>query len=359
MSVTNGREKKTVDVMSNLDNYQKIAAKIKDNGVPVIAGLEVTYSCNLSCKHCYVVGGNARELDLNEYYKLIDDLFDLGTFCIVFTGGEPLVRKDFFNIAGYAKRKGFLIVLFTNGTLIDEETADKIKGNGFWKIEMSIYGGTAKTHDRITQRKGSFEKTLSAVNLLRERDMDVTLKTPLLNLNIHEYHMIKELAKKLGLNLKTDFQINPKMDGNLTPLSYRISPKETLDIVKDRDDLKYFQCDGFQYIDNLTCNAGKHILGVSPYGDVKPCIIFPVSCGNIKKTNIKEIWLTKNGILDRLRTLEFSDLIECPECEYKSYCIRCYADCYLQTGNILNASPASCELAELRYKLSMEKEEKS
>jgi len=149
--------------MSNLDNYQKIAAKIKDNGVPVIAGLEVTYSCNLSCKHCYVVGGNARELDLNEYYKLIDDLFDLGTFCIVFTGGEPLLRKDFFDIAGYAKRKGFLIVLFTNGTLIDEETADKIKGNGFWKIEISIYGGTAKTHDHITQRKGSFEQTLSAV----------------------------------------------------------------------------------------------------------------------------------------------------------------------------------------------------
>jgi len=341
--------------MDNLANYQKIHEKIRKSGVPVIAGLEVTYSCNLSCKHCYVADDYSRELDLEEYCGLIDDLYNMGTFCLVFTGGEPLLRKDLFDIAGHAKAKGFLTILFTNGTLIDEDIADKIKQIGFWKTEISIYGATPETHDRITQKQGSFEKTLSGVKALCKRGVDVRLKTLLLSMNIHEYSFMKKLARELGLNFRSDFQINPKLDGSLTPLNYKISSEKILEVIKARDGLKYFPCHAHETMNNLGCNAGKHMLSISPSGEVKPCIIFPVSCGNIREQNIKEIWSEGNGILKKLRALKLADLTECSECTYRTYCIRCHATSYLQTGNMLNPIPASCEAAQLRYKLASER----
>jgi radical SAM protein with 4Fe4S-binding SPASM domain len=349
------REQRDQNTMDNLANYLKITTKIKQKGIPVVAGLEVTYDCNLACKHCYVVRENGRELDLPEYCRLIDDLYDLGTFCIVFTGGEPLMRKDFFDIAGHAKRKGFLMVLFTNGTLIDGSVADSIGDLGFWKVEMSIYGATSETHDAITQRTGAFENTLFAVSLLRERGVDVSLKTLLLNMNIHEYREMKALAQSLALNFRADVQINPKLDGDCRPLDYRISEEEILFVLEERKDIQVFACEGTQYVNNLTCNAGKHLLGVSPQGEVKPCVIFPVPCGDVRERSIKEIWGNGNGILGRLRNTDVSDLVTCSSCADKAYCIRCHAASYLETGDMLNASPGSCQLARLRHELALER----
>jgi MoaA/NifB/PqqE/SkfB family radical SAM enzyme len=109
----------------NQINFQKISAKLKGSSSPSVAGLELTYSCNVRCRHCYVNGLGGEELTLNEYRRLIDDLYDLGRFCLVFTGGEPLLRPDFFDIVAYANRKRFLKVLFTNGTLIDSLDNDR------------------------------------------------------------------------------------------------------------------------------------------------------------------------------------------------------------------------------------------
>ena len=290
----------------SLANYRKITNRIRSKGIPAVAILETTYACNLSCRHCYVSDSGSAELEFKDYRRLIDDLVDLGTFCLVFTGGEPLLRSDLFDIAGYADQQGFLKVLFTNGTLIDEPKAAQIRQAGFWKVEMSIYGACADTHDRITRRRGSFQKTLNALRLLRENGLDVSLKTLLLNLNIAEYRAMRDLTEDLGIDLRADFQINPKLDGDLKPLKYSISTKDMTSVMKTRSDISIFSCNGFQSADTLTCNAGKHMLSISPAGDVKPCVIFPVTCGNVKRPTLNrsgdpktEYWVS-SGPLNRM-----------------------------------------------------------
>lgn len=173
--------------IENKLNFEKISAKLRGSGTPAVAGLELTYRCNVRCRHCYVNGLGGEELRLNECRRLIDDLYDLGTFCLVFTGGEPLLREDFFDIVGHARKKGFLTVLFTNGTRIDRETADRIEAARFWQVEISLCGATAATHDRVTRCPGSFAKTVAAVRHLRRRRITVNLKTLLTRLNVHEF----------------------------------------------------------------------------------------------------------------------------------------------------------------------------
>jgi radical SAM protein with 4Fe4S-binding SPASM domain len=109
-------------------------------------------------------------------------------------------------------------------------------------------------------------------------------------------------------------------------------------------------------MDNLTCNGGKQIMSVSPSGDVKPCVIFPVTCGNINPSGIKAIWQAQDGLLGDLRKIELSDLDSCPECQYKSYCVRCHAAACLETGDMLKPPSSSCRVAKLRYQQSCEKE---
>ena len=196
--------KKSMTYTDNLINYQRISAKLRGSGTPAVAGLELTCRCNIRCRHCYVTGSAEEELTLSEYRGLIDDLYDLGTFCLVFTGGEPLLRDDFFDIVGHARKKGFLTVLFTNGTRIDRETADRIEAARFWQVEISLCGATADTHDLITRCPGSFKKTVAAVRHLRRRGITVNLKTLLTRLNVHEFRSMETLARSLGAWFRFD-----------------------------------------------------------------------------------------------------------------------------------------------------------
>jgi radical SAM protein with 4Fe4S-binding SPASM domain len=163
------------------------------------------------------------------------------------------------------------------------------------------------------------------------------------------------MVYNLDLKYRIDVQLNPKLDGSLTPLNYRAPKHVIMKIMEDEYEVLSFPCDGPHYMNNLTCNAGKHLLSISPDGDVKPCVIFPVSCGNIRTTSVKNIWNTGKGILKDLRSLKFEDLKSCLDCVDRSYCSRCHAESYLQTGDISNPSPGACDLAKLRHELSLER----
>ena len=138
--------------------------KAVDRYIPINAHLELTNNCNLKCVHCYVVKEKTRsELNYSEIINLLDQLADAGCLWLALTGGEVLTRDDFFDIAFYAKKKNFALRIMTNGTLIDESAADSIAELAPVAVDMSLYSATKDTHDTITQTKGSFEKTLRAI----------------------------------------------------------------------------------------------------------------------------------------------------------------------------------------------------
>ena len=139
---------------------------------PMQVSIEVTRRCPLECQHCYnnlPMGDQAarsREMTTEEHFKMLDELVEMGCFWLIYTGGEIFARKDFLDIYTYAKKKGFLITLFTNGTLITEKIADYLVEWPPFAIEITLYGRTRETYEALTQIPGSYDRCLRGIKLL-------------------------------------------------------------------------------------------------------------------------------------------------------------------------------------------------
>ncbi len=206
------------------DLYAKIVKKTWDQHIPFIAQWEITYKCNLRCVHCYITPDHTKkELSLEECQSILDQLAAESCLFIIFTGGELLTRSDFFDIAQYARKKGFAIRLFTNGTLITPEIADRIKDLRPIYVGISIYATTPATHEAVTQVAGSFDKSINALELLRERGVKTVIKCPLMKGTVHEFDQVKRLAEDFGAEFQYGTTISPKDDGSKGPLAYRLT----------------------------------------------------------------------------------------------------------------------------------------
>jgi len=185
--------------------------KVEGQRVPLSGVIELTRRCPLKCVHCYNnlppenSQARSQELSFKEHCRILDEITEAGCLWLLFTGGEILLRKDFLDIYAYAKRKGFLITLFTNGILLTEEIADFLADAPPFTTEITLYGHTAETYERITQVPGSFERCMRGIRLLKERGLPLKLKTMALTLNLHEIGDMKKFAEEdLGISFKID-----------------------------------------------------------------------------------------------------------------------------------------------------------
>jgi radical SAM protein with 4Fe4S-binding SPASM domain len=332
---------------------EEMEEKCRARNIPFAAVFELTYTCNLSCKHCYIAVAHRKELSAEKIKDVLEQLVEMGTFHICFTGGEIFTRHDCLDILNYAKDKGFFIVILTNGTLITPQIADAVKEIKPRGMEISLLGATAKTHDSITGVPGSFKKAVNAIKMLVDRGIYVVTKTTLLKLNVHEYQHIKALAKGLGAVPKISSGIVRRIDGATYPQDYRITwnDREQFlngEVLEESFLTYFFESSDAKY---LTCKAGKLFAAINPYGDVTPCIILPVPLGNLNKKSFREIWYDQeNTFLNDLRNLKSADLTQCAPCTMSSACIRCTGAAYLETNDLKAPLSAACE--EARWRLS-------
>src|SRR4030081_2491691 len=215
---------------------------------PLQVSIEVTRRCPLECHHCYnnlPMGDHdarSREMSTQEHFRVLDELSEMGCFWILYTGGEIFARKDFLEIYTYAKKKGFLITLFTNGTLITEKIADYLLEWPPFAIEITLYGRTKETYEALTQIPGSYERCLRGIRLLRERSLPLKSKTVATSVNKHEISAMRRFAEEeLGVEFKFDGQINPRIDCSQSPLAVRLTPEEVvaLDMSAPKDLSEY------------------------------------------------------------------------------------------------------------------------
>jgi len=216
--------------------YRDFSLRISDKGHArhqvFKAQIELTYGCNLRCVHCYTDCYNQgdlikeRELSTAQITGILDQLHEQGVLWVCFTGGEIFMRRDFLEIYAYAKQKGFLITLFTNATLISERIADYLQAHPPFKIDISLHGVTEETYDRVTQVPGSFKRCMEAIRMLLDRGLPVDIKTSALSVNKHELDKIKAFVEGLGLRFRLSTAIYPRLNGDLTPCEYRLSPEE-------------------------------------------------------------------------------------------------------------------------------------
>lgn len=330
---------------------EELKAKCMERNIPFTVQFELTNRCNLSCKHCYRVPEKREELSYREICNLLDELREMGTFYLFFTGGEALVRSDFFQIAEYARKKGFLLVLMTNGTLISDEEADKIAALKFLELEISLLGTTPTTHDSITKVPGSFARTIRAIELLKARNLQVRTKTTLMSLNVSEYQAITSLAERLEVPSKVRPWVVPRRDGSREPLKYQLSLDEIrLHLRNDLEIGCLLEVDE-AHSGPMICNAGRVLCSISPYGDLFPCVLMPLKLGNLRKDSFDKIWKSPNNELRRIRSVTKSDLKTCSVCDVASFCNRCPGVAYMETSDLLAPSPSACQFARWRADL--------
>jgi radical SAM protein with 4Fe4S-binding SPASM domain len=330
---------------------------------PLEVSIEITRRCPLECLHCYnnlAMGdleARGRELTKDEHFKLLDDLADMGCLWLLYTGGEIFARKDFLEIYTHAKRKGFLITLFTNGTLITERTADYLRDWPPFAIEITLYGRTKETYETLTGTSGSYERCLHGIDLLRERGLPLKLKTVPTTVNKHEVVAMKEFSEQeLHLDFKFDALVNPRIDCSQSPLAVRLSPEEvvTLDLHFPKVATEYRQMAEreMRYLpapeDNRTvysCGGGVNSFAVDPYGNMSICVLSHQQTYDIRSGSVKEGW---EQFLLSVRTKERKKISKCVNCRLHSLCSMCPANGELENGDPESPVEFLCEVAHLR-----------
>jgi radical SAM protein with 4Fe4S-binding SPASM domain len=331
--------------------------------MPMQVSIEVTRRCPLECQHCYnnlPMGDHdarSREMSTEEHFRMLDELVEMGCFWLLYTGGEIFARKDFLEIYTYAKKKGFLITLFTNGTLVNEKIADYLVEWPPFAIEITLYGRTKEIYEELTQIPGSYEKCLRGIKLLRERGLPLKLKTVATSINKHEVFAMKQFAEEeLGVEFKFDGQINPRIDCSQSPLAVRLTPEEVvaLDMHSPKAAMEYRNLarhdlesppapvpDAAVY----ACGGGMNSFAINAYGEMGICVISQQETFDIRSSGLQPAW---EHSLRELRGRKRTRITKCAECRIKALCGMCPANGEMENGD--RESPVSflCHVAHLR-----------
>ena len=358
----------------NIQSYgsfsQSLHQRYFGERAPLEVSIEVTRRCPLECLHCYNnlpmgdVEARHRELSKEEHFHLLDQLVEVGAFWLLYSGGEIFARKDFLEIYTYAKNKGFLITLFTNGILINEHVADYLLQYPPFAIEITLYGRTKATYEALTGIPGSYERCLRGIELLLERGLPLKLKTVPTTINKHEVFAMKRFAEEeLGVEFKFDGQINPRIDCSQSPLGVRLSPEEVvaLDMHSPKSASEYRQLaekdlagpPPLASIDTVYfCGGGMKSFAVDPYGRMSVCVISQQETYDIRQGSVREGW---EKFLLAVRTRKRTRPTKCVGCRIQSLCGMCPANGELENGDKESPVAFLCEAAHLRaYSLGLE-----
>lgn len=322
---------------------ERLGQKAVKRRIPVNGTIELTYRCNLNCVHCYcnlaVNDTTAREQELStqEIFDVIDQIAEKGCLWLLFTGGECLLRNDFFDIWTYAKKKGLLVTLFTNGTLMTPEIADFLVEWPPFSVEITLYGRTRGTFESITRTPGSFSACLKGIELIVEKNIPLKLKTMVLTLNAHELSDMMSYAKGLGVEFRFDPMVNSRLDGGKGPCRFRLDPKEVARLnTEDQDRLREWKefCRRFltkgKVKDLFVCGAGVTRFHVTPYGKLQICMMVTEPCSDLRKGPFSDGW---DGLFPEIIQQKPTDGYACGECELYPLCSQCPGWAQMETNN--------------------------
>ncbi|MBI3894343.1 MAG: radical SAM protein [Acidobacteria bacterium] len=344
----------------------RIIAECYENGTPTIlaAQLNLTWKCNLKCKHCYV-GNNmllAPPLAFDEWVCIIQELKNLNVPRIAFLGGEPILFKYFFDLSQVARDQGFKILTSTNGTQIDRQTARSIKQAGYTEVDVSLDGGLPSTHEAL-RGYGTFRKTLQGIRFLLEESLSVKTATVLHKSNFREVLEIAKIAEQMGVEHCFFNNLVPGGHGADLWRSERLDTAELEEVKRVvfrwnqlHEQPRLFMELHFDYkiLDRklLTvpssyagCKAGRREILIRPDGYVAPCPLFltnPVVLkSNVRDMSILDIWSKDSAILQFRRANDEANLKgKCSNCGFKSLCKGgCHAAAYHDSHDLCNPDP--------------------
>lgn len=322
---------------------------------PYSALIELTAKCNLNCVHCYLQNHHEEaELSLERIKEILDVLFEKGILFLTFTGGEIFTRNDFIEIYTYAKKKGFLIELFSNGLVVSDEVIALLKKYPPILFDVSLYGASNETYYKVTGNRLAYDRVISNCKRLINEGIRVALRTPILSFNYQEIKLMKEIAKKLGVVYSTSFEISPTIDKNDVSQKYQLDIKEIL------------AYESFEYFENekrvtypvteskdgsslqiFSCKMGKGALVIDYYGNMFPCMKFRHIGKQLTKDNFEKLWKS----YEKYNLMMTSKDNKCNRCDANYYCEICPAEMDFLYGDVEYRNKTVCKIAYYRKML--------
>jgi len=351
-------------------------------GAPFLVVWDITYACNLRCKHCYSTAGKPwkDELTTEEALKTVDVLADAGVTAIAFSGGEPLLHKDLYKIASYARDKGMFVAVATNGTLLTEENVERLKGAGVGFVQISL-DGTKRTHEEFRGIPGIYEKVIEGIRRAVRGGLITCISTTATKLNRQDLVAVMDTAEELGVEWfmlynfvptgRGDFEMDLGCDEreallkelwkrlkstglnfmSTAPYYARIAMQDESSTIPTH----FYNPNLEGRLKSLAefiggCGCGRFYIAIRANGNIEPCVFFPLTLGNIKEFENGEDFLKfwkENEILNMLRDKDSIEI--CGKCRYRYVCGGCRARAYAYTGDFMKADPG-CIIVEKRLK---------
>lgn len=344
--------------------------KLLPNGAPFcrLIAWEVTRSCNLACKHCRAEAHPEPypgELSGTEARELITTFKEVGNPIIIFTGGDPMIRPDVYDLADFARSQGLRCVMSPNGTLITPESARQIKEAGFQRCSISIDGATAKSHDAFRGVPGAFEASMRGIELLKSQGVEFQINTTVTKSNLSTFKDIFRLCERIGAAAWHIFLLVPMgraaeiMEEVITAEEYEQVlhwfydfRKTTTMQLKATCAPHYYRImrqrakeDGIQVtpetfgMDAHTrgCLGGTGFCFISHTGQVQPCGYLTLDCGNVRQTPFPEIWRASPHFLEFRNQQEYKG--KCGVCEFHKVCGGCRARAHSMDGDHMGPEP--------------------
>ncbi len=333
--------------------------------------MELTARCNNDCRHCYInvpaadASAKARELTASEIAALADEAVSLGALWCLLTGGEPLLREDFEEIYMLLKRKGLLVSLFTNAIPVTESTVRLLTRYPARDIEVTVYGVTKETYERVTRRPGSFDAFMRGLNLLLDSGIKVRLKAMAMRSNAHEMAAIAAFCRALTKDyFRFDPLLHQRFDGNPARnaeiRAERLSPDEVV-AIEQGDPLRFLAlqagCDRLivpaaaeQTCHLFRCGAGKGSVVIGYDGQLRLCSSLwrPDTMYDLRTGSLSHAWHTFVRNVQQMTSDDAQFLATCSRCSLINLCLWCPAHAYLETGQMERRVESFCAVAHAR-----------
>jgi radical SAM protein with 4Fe4S-binding SPASM domain len=327
---------------------QEMSDKALKLNIPLSVQLDLTYRCNERCVHCYLDHDDHGEMTTAEIKHLLDEMADAGVFILTLSGGEIFMRRDFFEILEYARRLMFCVKLKTNAVLIREREAARLRDLGIESVQISIYSHRPEVHDAITLIPGSLKRSVDAIRFLKSQGLKVIIANVLMTQNMQDYPGVRALAAELGVECTLDPTVTPMMDGNRSTVDLGVEQGVLRQVFRDASlvgDVDEFCAipaqAGESELESTPCSAGHTACYVSPYGDVFPCVQFPLPTGNVRQQRFIDIWRHSDQ-MNEVRSIRLKDLTTCTSCTHVSNCTRCPGLAFME-GSMRGPSSQDCE----------------
>ena len=276
------------DFQAGLDSagfMRALSRKAREDRVPLCGSLDLTHRCNLRCVHCYVghlvaqPAREATELPTASVLRLVAEAARAGCVFLLISGGEPLLRDDFVDVYAGARRLGLIVSVFTNATLLSPAHETVFQEFPPHLVEISLYGATKSTYERVTRVPGSYARAIHGLDRLQELGIRVGLKTMILQENVGEIDAMRAFARERGLRFRVDPLVTPRLDGDPAPLAQRVEASQAVDIELNEpgrvEELADYMARHANEVPTkpYACSAGVSAFNIDPAGLVRPCFM--------------------------------------------------------------------------------------